>query len=110
MMVNWAPAVVEKFNQPNVVDKPDDLEAKNFEAHVEHVSSFFKDHRNSTPGKVQESFLTALLRSLDNGHFGQYSNFHCEAAYKMGYSHPATIRLAYMWVQFLSHPAEPDVL
>jgi len=95
-MVNWAPSVVETFNQPNVVDKPDGLENENFEAHIEQVGSFLKDHHDSTPGKVQELFLTALLRSLDNGYFGQYSNYHGEAAYTKGYSHPETIRLAYM--------------
>jgi hypothetical protein len=95
-MVTWAPSVVEKFNQPNVVDKPDGLESENFEAHIEQVGSFFKDNLNSIPGDVQELFLTALLRSLENGYVGQYSHYHGEAAYTKGYSHPETIRLAYM--------------
>jgi RNA-dependent RNA polymerase len=95
-MVNWTPSVVEKFNQPKVVDKPDGLERKNFEDHIELVSSFHTHHRNSTPEKVQSTFLTALLRSLDNEHVGQYSNYHGYAAYTKGYSHPETIRLAYM--------------
>jgi RNA-dependent RNA polymerase len=95
-MVNWTPSVVEKFNQPNVVDKPDGLESKNFEEHIEHLNSFFADHRNSAPGKVQKSFLNALLRSLDNEHVGQYSYYHDHATYTKGYSHPETIRLAYM--------------
>jgi RNA-dependent RNA polymerase len=110
VMVNWAPSVVEKFKQPDVVDKPDGLEEKNFEDHIELVSSFHTHHANSTPEKVQTSFLTALLRSLDNQYVGKYSNFHSYALYKLGYSHPDTIRLAYMWVQFPSRPAEPDVL
>ena len=95
-MVNWAPSVVEQFNQPNVVDKPDGLESKNFEAHIELVSSFYTHHQSSTPANVQKSFVTAFLRSLDDGHVGQYSNYHRYAAYTKGYSHPETIRLAYM--------------
>jgi hypothetical protein len=31
-----------------------------------------------------QSFLTALLRSLDDGHVGQYSNYHGEADYTNG--------------------------
>jgi RNA-dependent RNA polymerase len=96
VMVNWTPSVVEKFNQPNVVDKPDGLERKNFEDHIEHVSSFYTRHQNSTPENVQSSFLAALLRSLENEHVGQYSGYHGYAAYTKGYSHPETIRLAYM--------------
>ncbi len=96
MMVNWAPSVVEKFIPPNVIDKPDGLESKNFEEHIEHVSSLYARRRDSNPSDVQKSFLTILLRSLDDEHVGQYSNYHSYAAYKKGYSHPETIRLAYM--------------
>ena len=95
-MVNWTPSVVEQFNQPNVVDKPDDLEGNNFEKHIEHVSSFYTRNQNSTPDKIQKSFLTASLRSLEDDHVGQYSTYHWYAAYTKGYSHPETIRLAYM--------------
>lgn len=95
-MVNWTPSVVEKFNQPNVIDKPDGLESENFEKRIEHVSSFYAHHRNSPPDKVQSAFLNALLRSLDDEHVGQYSNSHDGATYTKGYSHPDTIRLAYM--------------
>jgi RNA-dependent RNA polymerase len=95
-MVNWTPSVVGNFNQPNVVDKPDGLESQNFEEHIEHVSSFYARHQTSTPDNVQRSFLTALLGSLNDGHVGKYSNFHDYATYTKGYSHPETIRLAYM--------------
>lgn len=95
-MVIWTPSVVENFKQTKVIDKPDGLERKNFEDHIELVSTFHTHHQNSTPEKVQSSFLTALLRSLENEHVGQYSNYHSYAAYKKGYSHPETIRLAYM--------------
>ncbi len=110
MMVNWAPPVVEKFKPPNVVDKPDGLESENFEGHIEHVGSFYDRHRHSNPDDVQRSFLVALLRSLENEHVGQYSNYHDYAAYKKGYSDPETIRLAFMWVQFPFRLAGPNVL
>src|SRR6266700_7965599 len=109
-MVNWTPSVVEQFNQPHVIDKPDGLESKNFEGHIELVSSLYNRHQHSTPHDFQQSFLTALLRSLDDSHVGQYSNYHWYAAYTKGYSHPETIRLAYVYVQFPSRSAEPDDL
>jgi RNA-dependent RNA polymerase len=95
-MVNWSPSVVEKFKQPNVVDKPDGLEGRYFEAHVEQVKSFCVRHQHSNPDELQRSFLTALLRSLDNEHVGKYSGYHSYATYTKGYSDPETIRLAYM--------------
>jgi hypothetical protein len=95
-MVNWAPSVVEKFKQPNVVDKPDGLERKYFEEHVELVKSFLVHHRHSQFAEGQKSFLIALLRSLDDEHVGKYSGFHSYATYKNGYSDPETVRLAYM--------------
>jgi hypothetical protein len=93
--------VVEKFIPPNVVDKPDDLERKYFEAHVEQVKSFCVRHQHSNPDEVQKSFLAALLRSLGNEHVGKYSRFHSYATYKKGYSDPETIRLAYMFTTCL---------
>lgn len=96
VMVNWEPSVVERFKKPNVVDKPDGLERKYFEEHVEHVNSFFVRHQHSKPNEFQKSFLMALLRSLDNEYVSKYSNFHNYATYTKGYSDPETIRLAYM--------------
>jgi hypothetical protein len=96
VMVNWAASVVERFIQPNVVDKPDGLERVYFEEHVDHVKSFLVRHQLSKFAEGQESFLKALLRSLDDEHVGKYSIFHSNAMYTKGYSHPETIRLAYM--------------
>jgi len=101
-MVNWAPSVVENFKPPKVVDKPDDLEKRFFEGHVERVVSFCQRHESSTPDKVQKSFLSAVLNSLSNDNVGKYWNFFAYAAYTMGHSHPETIRLAHMYAQFPS--------
>jgi RNA-dependent RNA polymerase len=96
VMVNWAASVVENFKQPSVVDKPDGLERKYFEDHVEHVKSFLVRHQHSKFAEGQGSFLTALLRSLGDEYVGRYSRFHSIATYSKGYSDPETIRLAYM--------------
>jgi hypothetical protein len=101
---------VEQFKPPDFVDKPDDLEKKYFEEHVEHVSSFHAHHQTSSPRVIQKSFVLAMLYSLHDGYFGKYSNFHSYANYTKGYSDPETIRLAYMWVQFPSRWRESDVL
>jgi len=101
-MVNWARPVVEKFKQPEVVDKPDDLEKDFFEGHVERVTSFCQRHESSTPDEVQKSFLLAVLNSLSNDNIGTYWKFFAYAVYTMGYSHPETIRLSHMYAQFPS--------
>jgi RNA-dependent RNA polymerase len=95
-IVNWAPFIVEQFRPHQVVDKPGGFEERNFEEHVESVTSFHNRLAGSTPDKVHKSFLQAILRSLDNGNVGTYSKFHQYAAYTKGYSDPETIRLAYM--------------
>jgi hypothetical protein len=96
VMVNWEPSVVENFKPPNFVDKPDGLESKYFERHIEHVKSFCVLHQHTELEKVQSLFLTALLRGLNNEHVGKYSTYHSYATYTKGYSDPETIRLAYM--------------
>jgi hypothetical protein len=103
-MVNWEPSIVEQFKQPKVVDKPHDLEDTYFEEHVERVDSFHEHHHDagSSPGEVQSSLLSAMLRSLDDANVGMYNKYHAYAAYTKGYSHAETIRLAYMYAQHLS--------
>jgi RNA-dependent RNA polymerase len=110
VMVYWEPSIVEKFKQPKVVDKPCGLEEKYFEEHVERVTSFHDRHAKSSPGEVQRSLLSAMLRSLDNANVGSYNKYHAYAVYTQGYSDPETIRLAYMYARFFSWSAESDVL
>jgi len=109
-MVNWAPSVVEKFKQPNVVDKPNGFEKDNFQAHVELVKEFLHRHEHLPPDQMQASFLKAVLRGLGDDYVGKYSCFHSYAAYKKGYSDPETIRLAYMWVRVPSFSADSHLL
>ena|SRR5487761_1178385 len=101
VMVNWDASVVEKFKKPKVVDKPHGLEEIYFEAHVEHVTSFHHRHAGSSPDEVQGQLLSAMLRSLENANVGTYNKYHAYAAYTKGYSDPETIRLAYMYAQYL---------
>jgi RNA-dependent RNA polymerase len=98
-IVNWAPSIVDQFQPPRVVDKPDGLEEQNFEKDVESVTSFHSRLACSTRGEAHKLFLRAILRSLDDDNIAKYSAFHKCAAYSKGYSHPETIRLAYMWAQ-----------
>jgi RNA-dependent RNA polymerase len=101
VMVNWDPSVVEKFKKPKIVDKPCGLEERYFEEHVERVTSFHHRHANSSPDEAQRSLLSAMLRSLENANVGTYNKYHANAAYTKGYSHPETVRLAYMYAHFL---------
>ncbi|KAI0249507.1 RNA dependent RNA polymerase-domain-containing protein [Lactifluus subvellereus] len=100
-IVNWEPSIVEQFVPPQVVDKPGDLEEQYFEEHVESVTSFHSHLARSIPDKAHKLFLRAVLRSLEDGNVGKYSRFHAYAAYTKGYSHPDTIRLAYMFTTCL---------
>ncbi|KAI0271441.1 RNA dependent RNA polymerase-domain-containing protein [Gloeopeniophorella convolvens] len=101
VMVNWETSIVNGFKQPRTIDKPDDLEDKNFEKMVEDVKSFHNRLSTSTSREVHQSFLRVLLRGLGNGKIGRYSKFHDYATYVMGYSHVETIRLAYMFTTCL---------
>jgi hypothetical protein len=112
VMVNWAPSMIEMFKPSDVVDKPDGLEERYFEAHVERVTSFQLRHEKSTPEEVQRSLLSAMLGSLDNDYVGKYWNFFAYAAYTKGYTDPETVRLSYMCAQheFPSKPIESNCL
>jgi hypothetical protein len=95
-IINWEPSIVEQFVPPQVVDKPGRLEEQCFEEHVESVTSFHNHLARSTPDEAHKLVLRAVLRSLEDGKVGMYSKFHTNAVYTKGYSHPDTIRLAYM--------------
>lgn len=41
-----------------------------------------------------------LLSNLSNTRVGTYSKFHDNSTYNLGYDHPTTIRLAYMYEIF----------
>ncbi len=95
-MVNWAPSVVEQYKNPEFVDKPDGFEAKNFKKTVEKVELFVDRLSQPTPHRDHKFFLEAVLHGLGNSKVGTYSKYHEYATYTMGYSHPETVRLAYM--------------
>jgi len=86
---------------PQVVDKPGGLEEQYFEEHVESVTSFHSHLARSNPDDAHKLCLRAVLRSLEDGNVGKYSRFHANAVYTKGYSHPETIRLAYMFTTCL---------
>jgi hypothetical protein len=52
-----------------------------------------------------QAYLLSAIR--DMAVVGKYSNWHINSTYSLGYSHPETIRLAYMSVPFLHVAAGP---
>ncbi|KAH9176853.1 RNA dependent RNA polymerase-domain-containing protein [Lactarius sanguifluus] len=103
VMVNWAPSIVEKYTNPEFIDKPDDFEKKNFEGTVERVKSFVDrlGLSQTTSQGDHKFFLEAMLQGLGNSKVGMYSKYHDIATYTKGYSDPETIRLAYMFTTCL---------
>jgi RNA-dependent RNA polymerase len=92
-MVNWAPSIVDQYNNPEMVNKPDGFEQSNFKGTVDKVK-YFVDRLPLRDG--HKSFFEAMLHGLGNSKLGMYSQYHGYATYTKGYSHPETIRLAYM--------------
>ena len=96
VMVNWAPSIVEQYKNPGIVNKPDGFEQSNFMGTVEKVTSFVDRLSQPTPQGDHKYFFEAMLQGLGNSKLGKYSKYHGFATYTKGYSHPETVRLAYM--------------
>lgn len=80
---------------------PKDL-LDNFKKETSPVSEIVEKH-GSHPATMELQIQSFLLGGLqDQSLVGKYSNFHDVATYTMGYGHPETIRLAYMWVHTFS--------
>ena len=91
--------MVEAFKEPplhyskpppdiNENFKRDNEEVVNFRARVDPLDDAAKIY------EFQEHLLTAVR---DTSVVGKYSKFHDAAIYTLGYTHPETIRLAYMY-------------
>ena len=96
VMVNWAPSIVEQYKNSEIVNKPDGFEEKNLKGTVEKVKSFVDRLSQPTPNGDHKFFMEAMLQGLGNSKLGMYSRYHEYATYTKGYSHPETVRLAYM--------------
>ena len=98
-LVIFQPEVVEAFKEPplhysetpkNIKEyfKPDNEKGVEFLARFNHLDEAAKIY------ELQEHLLTAIR---DTSVVGKYSKFHDNAIYTLGYTHPETIRLAYMY-------------
>ena len=98
----WQPEIVSCFQPPDLSYsvEPESV-AKCFSAKNEKVDDFFdRVERLEFHQTIQELqwFLLGAIR--ENSVVGRYSEFHELATYKLGYTHPETIRLAYMLVMW----------
>ncbi|KAJ7507906.1 RNA dependent RNA polymerase-domain-containing protein [Mycena galericulata] len=99
----WQPELVEPFvNAPvNYSEEPAHV-ADSFSPKNETVRDFLQRTGTQTPAKQLREMQKYLLSALrDISVVGKYSNWHINATYSLGYRHPETIRLAYMFCKTL---------
>ncbi|KAI0315577.1 RNA dependent RNA polymerase-domain-containing protein [Amylostereum chailletii] len=115
--VIWQPEIVEKFTNSDrkYADPPVDLR-KSFKEENKQVVDFMKDVPGTAPSLERttalQRFLLVPLRNIQA--VGTYSAMHDNAMYRLGYSHPETLRLAWMFCTVLDGTktglaVEPDV-
>lgn len=98
-LVIFQPEVVEAFKESplHYSEPPADIKSY-FKRENEEVVAFLRRVASldeaSKIYKLQEYLLGAVR---DTSVVGKYSNFHDVATYTLGYTHPETIRLAYMY-------------
>ncbi|KIJ68575.1 hypothetical protein HYDPIDRAFT_106781 [Hydnomerulius pinastri MD-312] len=98
----WQPSIVATFrNAPLHYSYPPNNLAGNFKKETCLASDFIKQHSHHLESMVpgMQTFLLAGLQDISS--VGKYSNFHDVAIYTLGYAHPETIRLAYMFCNIL---------
>jgi RNA-dependent RNA polymerase len=102
-LVIFQPEVVDAFKEPplDYSSESPDIKEKYFERDKEDVVTLLTrvaplpvDDDVKKIYKLQEYLLGA---ARDTSVVGRYSNFHGTATYTLGYTHPETIRLAYMY-------------
>lgn len=99
-LVIFQPEVVEAFKEPplHYSIQPAGFVDEYFKRDEEDVATFLAQVASwddaAKTFKLQEYLLGAVR---DTSVVGKYSNFHVAATYTLGYTHPETIRLAYMY-------------
>ena len=68
---------------------------------VEKVAEFCNRIHTLSPGAAHEAFQEILMSSLAENHVGLYSTCHDQCVARVGYGHPESIRLAYMYVNII---------
>ncbi|KAJ7498829.1 RNA dependent RNA polymerase-domain-containing protein [Mycena latifolia] len=102
-LVIWQPELVDPFvNAPlHFSEEPPEV-ADSFKPQNETVMEFLERTASSTPGRQLREMQHYLLSAIrDLAVVGKYSNWHLNATYSLGYRHPETIRLAYMFCKTL---------
>ncbi|KAJ7638893.1 RNA dependent RNA polymerase-domain-containing protein, partial [Roridomyces roridus] len=99
----WQPELVDPFRNAPVSfsEEPVELE-DSFSKKNETVKAFLHRTKLETPAEQLREMQKYLLSALqDVAIVGKYSNWHVNATHELGYSHPETIRLAYMFCKTL---------
>ncbi|PFH49062.1 hypothetical protein AMATHDRAFT_64002 [Amanita thiersii Skay4041] len=89
--------LVKYFQSKPLVPEPKNLQQECFEVNAETLDAFSERSILLSKPVVQQQFQEVLLSGLNDAKVGIYSGFHDQAIIKLGYDHPETIRLAYMF-------------
>ncbi|KAF9244585.1 RNA dependent RNA polymerase-domain-containing protein [Melanogaster broomeanus] len=98
----WQPEIVNGFKSPPLhYSVPPATLMENFKKDITSAAAFLERYSGGLQAAIPDlqAFLLAGLQ--DTTQVGKYSNFHDVAIYTRGYSHPDTIRLAYMFCTIL---------
>nr|GAT59926.1 predicted protein [Mycena chlorophos] len=102
-LVIWEPSLVSDFkNAPNHYSEEPAAIGNAFSPKNETVAQFLERTKDMTADQVlreQQAYLLSAIR--DVAIVGQYSTWHLNAIYTLGYRHEETIRLAYMFCKTL---------
>ncbi|KAF7973846.1 hypothetical protein HWV62_14138 [Athelia sp. TMB] len=102
-IIFWDPIIVEPFENADEKFSYEPEEAKkDFTRHTETVAQVMREVEGEHPLVQTRKYQTYLLGTLqDTAIVGIYSFFHDYATYTLGYKHPETIRLNYMFCTLL---------
>ncbi|KAJ7904600.1 RNA dependent RNA polymerase-domain-containing protein [Mycena olivaceomarginata] len=102
-LVIWQPELVDSFTNADLKfsEEPSEV-ALSFSPKNETVAEFLDRTRFQTDAEQLREMQVYLLSAIrDMAVVGKYSNWHINSTYSLGYSHPETIRLAYMFCKTL---------
>ncbi|KAF9229158.1 hypothetical protein BS17DRAFT_742893 [Gyrodon lividus] len=98
----WQPEIVNTFQSaPLHYSVPPPTLMENFKKDTSLATDFLKHHSHDLQSAIPDLQAYLLAGLQDTSSVGKYSNFHDIAIYTLGYSHPDTIRLAYMFCTIL---------
>jgi hypothetical protein len=103
----WQPEIVQPFQNADLIYSVEPPEvAACFSRNNEKVSDFLQRMESETPSSMNRALQQVLFERLRHMAItGMYSTFQDNAIYTLGYCHPESVRLGYMWV-FLLGPAK----